>query len=60
MVDFPFSVVVVDEFNDLIMQCSAEANDAIVRLAQKARAEHCIIKSLNSSTTTTINGRFSI
>ena len=38
MENLPFIVVVVDEFNDLIMQCSAEANDAIVRLAQKARA----------------------
>ena len=38
MENLPFIVIVVDEFNDLIMQCSAEANDAIVRLAQKARA----------------------
>lgn len=33
-----YIVIVVDEFNDLIMQCGQEANDAIVRLAQKARA----------------------
>lgn len=38
MENLPFIVIVVDEFNDLVMQCSAEANDAIVRLAQKARA----------------------
>ena len=38
MEKLPFIVIVVDEFNDLVMQCSAEANDAIVRLAQKARA----------------------
>ena len=36
--NLPFIVIVVDEFNDLVMQCSVEANDAIVRLAQKARA----------------------
>lgn len=34
----PYIVIVVDEFNDLIMQCGQEANDYIVRLAQKARA----------------------
>ncbi len=38
MENLPFVVIVVDEFNDLIMQCGVEANDAIVRLAQKARA----------------------
>lgn len=38
MENMPFIVIVVDEFNDLVMQCSQEANDAIVRLAQKARA----------------------
>ncbi|MDE5855822.1 MAG: DNA translocase FtsK [Anaeroplasmataceae bacterium] len=38
MENLPFIVIVVDEFNDLIMQCGVEANDAIVRLAQKARA----------------------
>ena len=38
MENLPFIVIVVDEFNDLVMQCSQEANDAIVRLAQKARA----------------------
>lgn len=38
MENMPFIVIVVDEFNDLIMQCGVEANDAIVRLAQKARA----------------------
>ncbi|MDE7161388.1 MAG: DNA translocase FtsK, partial [Anaeroplasmataceae bacterium] len=38
MESLPFIVIVVDEFNDLIMQCGVEANDAIVRLAQKARA----------------------
>lgn len=38
MEKLPFIVIIVDEFNDLIMQCGVEANDAIVRLAQKARA----------------------
>lgn len=38
MENLPFIVIVVDEFNDLIMQCGVEANDAIIRLAQKARA----------------------
>lgn len=38
MEDIPYFVIVVDEFNDLIMQCGQEANDYIVRLAQKARA----------------------
>ncbi|MBQ3253448.1 MAG: DNA translocase FtsK, partial [Acholeplasmatales bacterium] len=34
----PFIVIIVDEFNDLVMQCGNEVNDCIVRLAQKARA----------------------
>ncbi|MGM9969576.1 MAG: DNA translocase FtsK [Anaeroplasma sp.] len=34
----PFIVIVVDEFNDLVMQCGNEVNECIVRLAQKARA----------------------
>lgn len=36
--NLPYYVVVVDEFNDLIMQCGSEVNDSIVRLGQKARA----------------------
>ncbi len=34
----PYLIIIVDEFNDLIMQCGQEANDCIIRLAQKARA----------------------
>lgn len=36
--NLPFILAVIDEFNDLVMQCGAEVNDSIVRLAQKARA----------------------
>ena len=38
MENLPYIVIIVDEFNDLVMQCGAEANDCIIRLAQKARA----------------------
>ena len=34
----PYLVCVVDEFNDLVMQCGQEVTDHIVRLAQKGRA----------------------
>ena len=36
--NLPYILAVIDEFNDLVMQCGAEVNDSIVRLAQKARA----------------------
>lgn len=36
--NLPYYVIIVDEFNDLIMQCGSEVNDSIVRLGQKARA----------------------
>ena len=53
----PFIVIVVDEFNDLVMQCSVEANDAIVRLAQKARAAGIhIILATQRPTVNVVNG----
>jgi S-DNA-T family DNA segregation ATPase FtsK/SpoIIIE len=36
--NLPAIVIIVDEFNDLMMQCGQEANDSIIRLAQKGRA----------------------
>ncbi|MBQ9448433.1 MAG: DNA translocase FtsK [Acholeplasmatales bacterium] len=53
----PFIVIIVDEFNDLAMQCGQELNDCIVRLAQKARA--CgihIILATQRPTVNVING----
>lgn len=53
----PYIVIVVDEFNDLVMQCGAEANEAIIRLAQKARA--CgmhIILATQRPTVDVVNG----
>ena len=53
----PFIVIVVDEFNDLVMQCGDEVNDCIVRLAQKARA--CgihIILATQRPTVDVVNG----
>ena len=38
MPPMPYIVIVIDEFNDLIMQCGQDVNDCIIRLAQKARA----------------------
>lgn len=55
--NMPFIVIVVDEFNDLVMQCGAEANEAIIRLAQKARA--CgihIILATQRPTVDVVNG----
>lgn len=57
MENMPFIVIVVDEFNDLVMQCGAEANDCIIRLAQKARA--CgmhIILATQRPTVDVVNG----
>lgn len=53
----PYIVIVVDEFNDLVMQCGNEANEAIIRLAQKARA--CgmhIILATQRPTVDVVNG----
>lgn len=53
----PYIVIIVDEFNDLAMQCGQELNDCIVRLAQKARA--CgihIILATQRPTVNVING----
>ena len=53
----PFIVIVIDEFNDLIMQCGAETNEAIIRLAQKARAAGIhIILATQRPTADIING----
>ena len=55
--NLPFIVIVVDEFNDLVMQCGVEANDAIVRLAQKARAAGIhIILATQRPTVNVVNG----
>ncbi len=55
--NLPFIVIVVDEFNDLVMQCGVEANDAIVRLSQKARAAGLhIILATQRPTVNVING----
>lgn len=53
----PYIVVVVDEFNDLVMQCGDDVNDYIIRLAQKARA--CgmhIILATQKPTVDVVNG----
>lgn len=57
MENLPFIVIVVDEFNDLVMQCGVEANDAIVRLAQKARAAGIhLILATQRPTVNVVNG----
>ncbi|MDE6013898.1 MAG: DNA translocase FtsK, partial [Anaeroplasmataceae bacterium] len=57
MENLPFIVIVVDEFNDLVMQCGVEANDAIIRLAQKARAAGLhIILATQRPTVNVVNG----
>lgn len=38
MENMPYIVVIVDEFNDLMMQGGQEVSDCIIRLTQKARA----------------------
>lgn len=53
----PYIVIVVDEFNDLVMQCGDEVNSYIIRLAQKARA--CgmhIILATQKPTVDVVNG----
>ena len=55
--NLPAIVVIVDEFNDLMMQCGQEANDYIIRLAQKGRA--CgihIILATQRPTVDVVNG----
>lgn len=57
MEKMPFIVIVVDEFNDMVMQCGVDANEAIIRLAQKARA--CgihIILATQRPTADVVNG----
>lgn len=55
--NLPFILIVVDEFNDLVMQCGVEANDAIIRLAQKARAAGIhIILATQRPTVNVVNG----
>ena len=57
MENLPFIVIVVDEFNDLVMQCGAEANDAIIRIAQKARAAGIhVILATQRPTVNVVNG----
>ncbi len=55
--NMPYIVVVVDEFNDLVMQCGDDVNSYIIRLAQKARA--CgmhIILATQKPTVDVVNG----
>ena len=57
MPPLPYIVVVVDEFNDLVMTSGAEVQDYIVRLAQKARAAGMhVILATQRPTTNVING----
>ena len=53
----PYIVVMVDEFNDLVMTSGAEVQDYIVRLAQKARAAGInVIIATQRPTTDVVNG----
>lgn len=53
----PYIVIVVDEFNDLVMQCGQEVNDCIIRLAQKARAAGMhILLATQRPTVDVVNG----
>ena len=55
--NLPFIVIIVDEFNDLIMPCGVEANAAIIRLAQKARAAGIhLILATQRPTVNVVNG----
>ena len=57
MPPLPYIVVVIDEFNDLVMTSGAEVQDYIVRLAQKARAAGMhVILATQRPTTNVING----
>ena len=54
--NMPYIVIVVDEFNDLIMQCP-DVNSSILRLAQKARAAGMhVILATQRPTTDVVNG----
>ncbi|MCR5349758.1 MAG: DNA translocase FtsK [Acholeplasmatales bacterium] len=53
----PYIVIIIDEFNDLVMQSGAEVQDYIVRLAQKARAAGMhIMLATQRPTTNVVNG----
>lgn len=53
----PFIVVIVDEFNDLMMRSKSSAEDKIVRLAQKSRAAGIhLILATQRPTTDVISG----
>ena len=57
MEPMPYIVIVVDEFNDLVMQCGQDVNDCIVRLAQKARAAGMhVILATQRPTVDVVNG----
>ncbi len=57
MEPMPYIVIVIDEFNDLIMQCKDEANECIIRLAQKARAAGIhVMLATQRPTTDVVNG----
>ncbi len=57
MPPLPYIIVVIDEFNDLVMTSGAEVQDYIVRLAQKARAAGMhVILATQRPTTNVING----
>ena len=53
----PYIVIIIDEFNDLVMTSGAEVQDYIVRLAQKARAAGMhILLATQRPTTNVVNG----
>ena len=53
----PYIVIIVDEFNDLVMCGGQEVNDCIVRLAQKARAAGMhVILATQRPTVDVVNG----
>ncbi len=57
MPPMPYIVIVIDEFNDLIMQCGQDVNDSIIRLAQKARAAGIhVILATQRPTVDVVNG----
>ena len=57
MEPMPYIVIIVDEFNDLVMQCGQDVNDCIVRLAQKARAAGMhVILATQRPTVDVVNG----
>ena len=53
----PYYVIIIDEFNDLIMQCANDVNYCVLRLAQKARAAGMhVILATQRPTTDVVNG----